>query len=188
MKITVTGSAGKLGQWVVRTLLEARGGEAHEVTAFDRASGPEQPGVRALAGDVEDLGQVCGAVAGADAIIHLAAIARPNVAPDDVTFRTNVVGAYNVHEAAYLLGVRRLGQQPGHPRLRLPPPRLPAGLPPRRRGPPDPTPGSLQPVQGSAGDGRALVRPQGVGDGRAAAKLDRDAGRPRHAAPPGRSP
>jgi nucleoside-diphosphate-sugar epimerase len=108
MKITVTGSAGKLGQWVVRALLEARDGEAHEVTAFDRASGPEQPGVRALAGDVEDLGQVCGAVAGADAIIHLAAIARPNVAPDDVTFRTNVMGAYNVHEAAYLLGVRRV--------------------------------------------------------------------------------
>jgi nucleoside-diphosphate-sugar epimerase len=108
MKIVVTGSAGKLGQWVVRALLETRDGAAHEVTAFDRVSGPEQPGVRALVGDVEDLGQVCGAVAGAEAIIHLAAIARPNVAPDDVTFRTNVMGAYNVHEAAYLLGVRRV--------------------------------------------------------------------------------
>jgi nucleoside-diphosphate-sugar epimerase len=109
LKVVVTGGLGKLGRWVVAELLDTRGGRpAHAVTVFDRVPGPEGQPARYLAGDVQDLGQVVGALAGADAVIHLAAIPRPGLTPDDVTFRTNVLGAYNVHEAAYRLGIKRV--------------------------------------------------------------------------------
>lgn len=109
MRVAVTGGVGKLGQWVVRELRDAsEGREPHEVTVLDQVPGPEQDGVRYLVGDVTDLGQVVGTVAGADAIIHLAAVRRWGVAPNEVTFRTNVMGSFNVHEAAWRLGIRRV--------------------------------------------------------------------------------
>ena len=109
LKVVVTGGLGKLGRWVVDELLDTRGGRpAHAVTVLDRVPGPEGQQARYLAGDVQDLGQVVGALAGADAVIHLAAVPRPGLTPDDVTFRTNVMGAYNVHEAAYRLGIKRV--------------------------------------------------------------------------------
>ena len=47
MKILVTGGIGKVGQWVVRELLN---NPAHEVTVFDRVSGAERgAGVEFLA-------------------------------------------------------------------------------------------------------------------------------------------
>jgi nucleoside-diphosphate-sugar epimerase len=109
MRVAVTGGAGKLGQWVVRELRDAsEGREPHEVIVLDRVKGPEQDGVRYLVGDVTELGQVVGTVAGTDAIIHLAAVRRWGEAPNDVTFRTNVMGSFNVHEAAWRLGIRRV--------------------------------------------------------------------------------
>jgi nucleoside-diphosphate-sugar epimerase len=109
MRVTVTGGCGKLGQWVVRELLDDSDGRTpHEVTVFDRARGPEHGPVRYLSGDICDLGEMVGAVAGADAIVHLAAVPRPGMTTNDVLFRTNVMGTYNVHEAAYQLGIKRV--------------------------------------------------------------------------------
>lgn len=109
MRVAVTGGVGKLGEWVVRELRAPRdGGAPHEVVVLDRVAGPEQEGVRYVVGDVTDLGQVMGTVAGADAIVHLAAIRRWGIAPNEVTFGTNVTGTFNVHEAAWLLGIRRV--------------------------------------------------------------------------------
>jgi nucleoside-diphosphate-sugar epimerase len=105
MRILVTGGNGKVGQWVVRELLND---PAHEVTVLDRVSGPERGAVKYLAGDVQDLGQVMEAMAGADCVIHLAAVHNPNIAPAGVTYQTNVVGTFNVHHAAFRLGVRRV--------------------------------------------------------------------------------
>jgi nucleoside-diphosphate-sugar epimerase len=65
-------------------------------------------GVRLLTGDVLDLGQVFGALAGADAVIHLAGVPQPWTTPDDVVFRTNTLATFNVHEAAWRLGIRRV--------------------------------------------------------------------------------
>ena len=62
MKILVTGGVGKVGQWVVRKLLDS---PAHEVTVFDRVPGPERGAVKYLVGDVQDLGQVMEAIYGA---------------------------------------------------------------------------------------------------------------------------
>jgi nucleoside-diphosphate-sugar epimerase len=112
MKIVVTGGLGKLGTWVVRDLVAGSGDrDAHEVTVFDRvAAHPDRavPGVRYVTGDIEDLGQVVGVLAGADAAAHLAAVRNPRFTTNDVTYRTNVIGTFNVHEAAYRLGVCRV--------------------------------------------------------------------------------
>jgi len=109
MKVIVTGGLGKLGQYVVQALLDgSRGREAHQVTVFDNARGTVPSGVRLLTGDVLDLGQVFGALAGADAVIHLAGVPQPGTTPDDVVFRTNTLATFNVHEAAWRLGIRRV--------------------------------------------------------------------------------
>ncbi|HZT06118.1 MAG TPA: NAD(P)-dependent oxidoreductase [Chloroflexota bacterium] len=114
MRLVVTGGLGKIGRWVVDELTnETEQGQAHDVVVFDRVPGPQQGPfqqgpVRYLIGDVLDLGQVIGALQGADAVIHLAALPAPGFATDDVTFRTNVLGTFNVHEAAARLGIRRV--------------------------------------------------------------------------------
>jgi nucleoside-diphosphate-sugar epimerase len=105
MKILVTGGMGKVGQWVVRELVN---NPAHEVTVFDRVPGPERGAVKYLAGDVQDLGQVMEAMAGTESVIHLAAIHNPNIATTSVTYEINVVGSFNVHHAAFRLGVKRV--------------------------------------------------------------------------------
>jgi nucleoside-diphosphate-sugar epimerase len=107
MRVTVIGGAGKIGQWLVRALRDEAGGRtAHEVTVFDRVAGPSMPGVRYVAGDHCDLGQVSEAVAGAECVVHLAALVRGH--PDHVTYQNNVVGTFNVHQAAWRLGIRRV--------------------------------------------------------------------------------
>jgi nucleoside-diphosphate-sugar epimerase len=116
VRVVVTGGAGGIGRFVVRELAAVQGSEgkpAHEITVLDAGppAGPPVPGpdgVRYMSGDVRDLGQVYGALHGADAVIHLAAIRRPGIAPDDVVFTTNVLGTFNVHEAAWRLDVRRV--------------------------------------------------------------------------------
>ena len=104
MKILVTGGLGKVGQSVVDELLQG----SHEVTVLDRLPGPRDGGVKHLMGEIQDLGQVMEAAAGTDAIVHLAAIHNPNVAPTGVVFETNVNGTFNVHHAAYRLGIPRV--------------------------------------------------------------------------------
>jgi len=105
MKIVVTGGSGKVGQYVVRELVEG----SHKVIVLDKAPPATLEGVRWVRGDVQDFGEVMSALIGTDAVIHMAAFTRPyREVPNHVLFRTNVVGAYNVHEAAYCLGIRRI--------------------------------------------------------------------------------
>lgn len=105
MKFLITGGAGKVGQAIVHELLN---NPAYEITVLDRTQGPERGPVNYLVGDIQDLGQVMEAMAGAEAVIHLAAIHNPNIAPTTVTYQTNVVGTFNVHHAAFRLGVKRV--------------------------------------------------------------------------------
>ncbi len=105
MKILVTGGLGKVGQWVVRELLHA---PAHEITVLDRLPGPDRSAVKYLVGNVQDLGEVMEAIIGCEAVIHLAAIHNPNIATTSVTYETNVIGTFNVHHAAFRLGIKRV--------------------------------------------------------------------------------
>jgi nucleoside-diphosphate-sugar epimerase len=102
MKIVVTGSSGQLGQHVVRNLTAA----GHDAIGVDRVADRSIPAPREY-----DLSQAEGlseAFAGAEAVVHLAAIPAPNLAPDGVTFNNNVSATYNVFKAAADLNIGKL--------------------------------------------------------------------------------
>lgn len=102
MNIIVTGGAGGVGGFVVQELVRA----GHEVVVFDRTLPREQiSGVRYRVGDHENLGHLVEVCSGADAIAHLSAIPSPDTWPNTTVFQTNVMGTFNVHEAAVLTGV-----------------------------------------------------------------------------------
>jgi len=103
MKVMVTGGSGLTGAHVVEELLA----HGYKVSIADRVP-PKTEGVPYRFVDLEDLGQAFGALAGAEAVVHLAAIPRPVYHTNEVVFRTNVMSTYNVLEAALALGVRKV--------------------------------------------------------------------------------
>lgn len=100
--IVVTGSSGRLGRSVVAVLRAA----GYRVTCVDlEVPDSEHNG---YAADLTDP-QECAALmarAKPEAVIHLAAIAVPFSAPEDVILRTNVALAHNVFGAAIEAGAR----------------------------------------------------------------------------------
>lgn len=103
MRIVVTGGSGKGGAWVVRDLRE----HGHDVLNVDVRHDGSDFGLCMLA-DLTDLGQVQDAFAGANAIVHFAAIPAPGLRPEGETFRINAVSTYNVFQAAVTHRVRRV--------------------------------------------------------------------------------
>ena len=103
MHIVVTGSTGKAGRWVVRDLRE----RGHDVLGVDlvRAPGPHGSSIVV---DLTDLGQCHEVIAGADAVVHLAAIPAPEIHPEGETFRNNILSTYNVFSAAVQQRVQRV--------------------------------------------------------------------------------
>lgn len=79
----------------------------YDVVNADISSGPDQ-GARFVAVDVTDFGQVVLVTKGADAIIQMAAIPNPIMAPDHEVFRVNMVSNWNVLEAAEIHDVPKL--------------------------------------------------------------------------------
>lgn len=103
MKVVVTGGSGALGQKVVEELCA----HGHTVLAIDRK--PHPAGHRpSWSADLLDAGAVFEALAGADAVVHLAAHIAPGFAPDTSTFNENVALTYNVLKAAHSCGLRRV--------------------------------------------------------------------------------
>ena len=103
MRIVVTGGSGKAGRWVVRDLRE----RGHDVLNVDlRHDG--SPHGQCVIADLTDLGQAHDVMAGADALVHLAAIPAPELRPDGETFRINTLSTYDVFTAAARAGVQRV--------------------------------------------------------------------------------
>jgi len=102
-RVVVTGGSGSAGRVVVRDLLE----HGAEVVSVDISESPELACEQRHA-DLADLGATVEALAGAEAVVHLAAIPAPGLLPDDVTYRVNTTSTYNVFSAAATLGVRRV--------------------------------------------------------------------------------
>jgi nucleoside-diphosphate-sugar epimerase len=98
-RVLVTGMSGLIGEAVRRRL------EGHVVLrALNRRS---LPGVECHQADIADLDAITPAFREVDAVVHLAA----NVQPDPsfaAVLRDNVVGTYNVFEAARRAGVKRV--------------------------------------------------------------------------------
>jgi nucleoside-diphosphate-sugar epimerase len=99
MKVFVTGAGGFIG----RAVAERLGSQGAEVVGVDFAADPER-GV--VAGDVSEAGSWQAAVAGADVVVHTAAIVS-NAYDVDESWRVNVLGTRNVLDAAATAGVRR---------------------------------------------------------------------------------
>ena len=117
-RIFFTGGSGKAGRHVVPWLVD-KGYEVHNIDLVPL----NHPGVTNLQADICDSGQVFNAMSmhrdfpdldhgkgpqPFDAVVHFAAIPRILIKPDNETYRINVMGTYNVIEAAVKLGVRKI--------------------------------------------------------------------------------
>ena len=117
-RIVFTGGSGKAGRHVIPWLL-ARG---HKVLNVDQTA-LDLPGVHTLLADVTDGAEVMNALSchfgydgyeekggpkPVDAVVHFAAVPRLMLAPDNETYRVNVMGTYNVLEAALKMGIRKV--------------------------------------------------------------------------------
>ena len=103
MRVVVTGGSGRAGQYIIPELIA----HGHKVTNVDMEEGPRQ-GARFLRVDCTDFGAVVSALSRADAVIHMAAIPNPLVAPEHTVFRVNIVSDWNVLEAAEIRNVRKV--------------------------------------------------------------------------------
>lgn len=97
-KVVVTGGRGRLGRYVVQHV-----GEVADVVILDVLDDGT-----GLPFDVLDRSSMAGALAGADAVIHLAAVPNPRTSTPDICFETNVMGTWNVLNASVDAGVRRV--------------------------------------------------------------------------------
>ncbi|HYC07716.1 MAG TPA: NAD(P)-dependent oxidoreductase, partial [Candidatus Binatia bacterium] len=103
MRIVVTGGSGKAGRAVVHDLRA----EGHDVLNVDLTHDGSAHGL-CIRADLTDLGQCHDVIAGADAVVHLAAIPAPELRPAGDTFRINALSTYNVFSAAEAHGVKRV--------------------------------------------------------------------------------
>src|SRR5215207_4020328 len=106
--VVVTGGSGKAGRAVIRDLIE----HGYAVMNVD-VSAPAEPLCHFFKANLNEMGQAVDALrraAGtidrrrsplgqADAVVHLAAIPAPSLAPDAVTFQNNLMTTYNVFRA-----------------------------------------------------------------------------------------
>lgn len=116
MRVLVTGAAGFIGRWVVAELLAA----GHEVLPIDNLVAGDvaaleefagHPGMRPFEeGDVRDAEACRRWASEVDAIAHLAASISVQESIDDpaTTFENDVVGTFNILEAARASGARVL--------------------------------------------------------------------------------
>ena len=98
--VAITGGSGRLGRYVVDELSEHT-----SVTTIDKR--PEGTGPSHVEADILDLGAMRRALAGHDALVHLAAIDGHVNASPEAFFGTNVQGTWNVLHAACKAGVKK---------------------------------------------------------------------------------
>ena len=104
MKIIVTGSKGNIGKYVV-DYCESQGAEVLGVDNVGRGGG------NYLSANLIDFGETVDALhglEGADAVIHLAAIADSRMFSTAKVFTTNMASTWNVFEASRILGIKRV--------------------------------------------------------------------------------
>jgi nucleoside-diphosphate-sugar epimerase len=107
LRIALTGASGYTGGRLLRALL-ARG---HAVSALVRpaslSAGLETSGATLVAGDLGDAAALGRLVAGADAVVHVAAVYRTAGHPDAYYREVNVRGTERLLDAALAAGVGR---------------------------------------------------------------------------------
>ena len=98
-KVLITGMSGLIGG-----ILKQRLGSEYELGALNRR---HVPGVECHQADIADLDAILPAFDGKDAVVHLAAMSSGNASFEEV-LRPNLIGTYNVFEAARRANVRRI--------------------------------------------------------------------------------
>lgn len=103
-KLVLTGAAGRLGSYL-RAPLAAM---CDEFVSSDIADGIDNlaPNETYVKADLADLGAILSLLEGADMVVHFGAIG--DEAPFETLLGPNFIGAYNVWEAAYRNGLRRV--------------------------------------------------------------------------------
>ena len=106
MKVLITGGTGDIGRAVSKRL-QKRGWELRLIGLENSASFENIDYAQC---DIMDFDALQTQMQGCDAVVHLAAIRAPNLAPGQEVFRVNVAGTFNVYEAAAQAGVKRVVQ------------------------------------------------------------------------------
>ena len=115
--VVVTGGSGKAGRAAIRELLA----HGYNVMNVDREAPRESLG-HFLKADLTDLGQAMDCLRKAAgivdrrrdplgtpfAVVHMAGIPAPGLAPEAVTFQNNLMTTYNIFSAATMLGLQRV--------------------------------------------------------------------------------
>ncbi|HIE53052.1 MAG TPA: NAD(P)-dependent oxidoreductase [Armatimonadetes bacterium] len=99
-KVLITGAAGRIG-----TAVREQWGERYQLRLFDRVPIPEAEEV--ITADLTDFEAVRRACEGMDAVLHLAANPSAQATFEEL-LGPNIIGTYNVFEAARQAGVRRM--------------------------------------------------------------------------------
>jgi len=113
MRVLITGGLGFIGAWTARNLLS----DGHSVRIFDQQSdrtlfdaivdARARGEIEVRRGDITDAAAVDDAVAGCEAVVHLAAVLIPTARKDPLLgARVNVLGTLHVFEAAKRHGVK----------------------------------------------------------------------------------
>ena len=104
MKLVLTGAAGRLGSYLREPLSKL----AHLLVSSDLAEdvGKLYTNESYIKADLTQLDDMVALLEGADMVIHFGAYV--DEAPFDTILGPNIIGAYNVWEAAYRTGVRRV--------------------------------------------------------------------------------
>lgn len=107
-RIVVTGGAGRLGRSLVAGLTQ----RGHEIVSLDRAiaAHADLRDAEQIVVDLTDAAASAAALvaARADAVLHLAAIAVPFSAPEDVILRTNAALAMSILGGAVAAGIPKI--------------------------------------------------------------------------------
>ncbi len=102
-KVVITGVSGLLGPYVEEHMINMW----YDVLSVD-INKPKVSKAAFLKVNLLNLGECYGALAGADAVIHLAAIPVAYSHPNEVTFQNNVMSTYNILEASAGLGIKKV--------------------------------------------------------------------------------
>ncbi|MBR2574548.1 MAG: NAD(P)-dependent oxidoreductase [Loktanella sp.] len=103
-KLVLTGAAGRLGSYLREPLTRM----CDELVSTDIVAdiGKLYDGESYVQADLADLSAMEAVLDGADMVVHFGAIG--DEAPWDAILQSNIIGAYNVWEAAYRKGVKRV--------------------------------------------------------------------------------
>jgi nucleoside-diphosphate-sugar epimerase len=100
--VLLTGAAGKIGRLIIERL-----GDQHEWILTDLQPPADTHGLPFIAADISDLDALRSLCKGVEVVLHLGAMSRPDAAFQDL-MQPNIVGIYNLFQAASEAGCRRV--------------------------------------------------------------------------------